>query len=150
MKEHGPCRAENTLGVVMFQQSKSGSFTKHRNEFSGSARGDGLDQASARAIANYNTVMGMDRRMVVSEFSQGRGMSFGPSPEMSFHDREVLRQGGSTTERVLWTCSSLECAINGVRLRLGNVTWDLGKPHRSNNRHRKKKHTPYWRGSGVC
>lgn len=52
MKEHGPCRAEDTLGVVMFQQSKSGSFTKQGNEFSGSAGGDGLDQASARAIAS--------------------------------------------------------------------------------------------------
>lgn len=94
MKEHGPCRAENILGVAMFQQSKSGSFTKHRNEFSGSARGDGLNRASARAIANYNTVMGMDRRMVVSEFGQGRGVSFGPFP------RNVIpRQGGSTTGR---------------------------------------------------
>ena len=55
--------------------------------------------------------------MVVSEFGQDRGVSFGPSPEMSFHDREAL-----------WTCSSLECAINGVRLRLGNVTWGLAKP----------------------
>ena len=32
--------------------------------------------------------MEMDRRMVVSEFGQGRGVSFGPSPEMSFHDRD--------------------------------------------------------------
>ena len=37
--------------MVMFRQSKSGSFTKHGNKFSGSA-GDGLDQASARAIAS--------------------------------------------------------------------------------------------------
>lgn len=108
MKEHGPCRAENILGVVMFQQSKSGSFTKHRNEFSGSARGDGLDQAIARAIANYNTVMGMDRRMVVSEFGQGSGVSFGPSPEMSFHDREVPRQRGYSGPAVVWSAQLTE------------------------------------------
>lgn len=43
MKEHGPCRAEDILGVVIFQQSKSGSFTKRENEISGSAGGGGLD-----------------------------------------------------------------------------------------------------------
>ena len=47
--------------------------------------------------------MGMDRRVVVSEFGQGRGVSFGPFP------RNVIPlQGGHSGPAVVWSAQLTE------------------------------------------